>query len=387
MFIWLSSIIIMKVAISTPKSSQQVPGPIPLVRIKKSEEEDQNKHLQIEMKSNPGQASSQKYKKSILIFRHGSVEDFLEWKKDLESVFEGQAIRTAPAKFAMTKRLLEGDPLIQFENAIALHGEETDEHFQQVMRDLILYVFPRKALRIQKRYMRRQMRKPQSMKVRDFVARVQEINNCLSQFPPFGDAQTLPEDEILDILESAVPNSWQREFVKTGYDPMENDVKEFIDRSERLELTEQLDPKSKVNNNNSNNSNKNNKKKKGNGQGTRSNHHRSEGNNQGSQWSAKSSEEAKDCPLHGKGTHPMGKCKVLKAQAEKMRANYMAKSQEQKSEERKNKRKFNSGHLTKDEVNAIIDSKLKARKVKTNKSNSDSSSDSSDEEEQLNNFE
>jgi len=373
----------MKIVPLSNRSLQHVPAPIPLVRVKKSDEEDPNRFLHIELKSNPSQTTSQKYKKSVCIFRHGSIEDFLEWKKDLEAVFEGQSIRTAPAKFAMAKRLLEGDPLINFENSIALHGDETEENYQAVMRDLMLYIFPKKALRIQKRYMRRQMRKPREMRVRDFVARVQEMNNYLKYFPPFEDVQILPEDEILDILESAVPNTWQKEFVRSGFDPIEHDVREFIERSERVELTESLETKKGDRPNNNNNHNG--KKNKQNDHGMKSNHHRSDGSNKGSKWSAKTSEEAKDCPLHGKGTHPMGQCKVLKAQAEKMRATYMAKSYEQKTEERKKKRKFENGKISKEEINAMIEAKLKGKKSKTNKDSS--SSESSDEEEQLNNFE
>ena len=128
-------------------------------------------------------------------------------------MFEGQSIKAPAAKFAMTKRLLAGDLLSNFENAMTLHGDATDENFNSCMNDLILCVFPRRALRIQKRCMRRQMRKPREMKARDFVARLQEINNYLAQFPPFGVDQTLPEDEVLDILESAAPIAWQREFV------------------------------------------------------------------------------------------------------------------------------------------------------------------------------
>ena len=170
----------MKIVPSATKTLQQVPAPIPLIRPKKSEGEDHSKHLTIELKSNPSMATSQKHKKNVLIFRNGSVEEFLEWKKDLESAFEGQAIKSAASKFAMTKRLLEGDPLTAFQNSIVLHGEETEEHFQSVMRDLDLHVFPKKALRIQKRHMRRQMRKPRDMRVRDFVARVQETKRILS---------------------------------------------------------------------------------------------------------------------------------------------------------------------------------------------------------------
>ena len=221
------------------------------------------------------------------------------------------------------------------------------------------------------------MRKPREMKVRDFVARVQEINNYLSQFPPFGADQTLPEDEVLDILESAVPIAWQREFVRSGFDPIDHDVREFVDRSERVELTEALDNKKTDSHTNPSSSNK---KHKANGHGTRSNPHRSGGNNKGPKWGARTSEEAPTCPLHGKG-HSMGDCKVLRAQAEKMKAMHMAKSFEQKTEERKNKRKF-ADKISKDEINAMIEARIK--KAKSTKG-TDSSSDSTDED--LNNFE
>lgn len=367
----------MKIVPATTKSLQQVPAPIPLMRCKRSEDAEANHQLQIELKSNPSQTSSQKYKQSVSIFRIGTIEEFLEWKKDLESVFEGQAIKTAPAKFAMTKRLLGGDPLINFENAIALHGEETDDHFVACLNDLVLYIFPRRALRIQKRYMRRQMRKPRDMRVRDFVARVQELNNYLTQFPPFATNQSLPEDEILDILESAVPNAWQREFVRSGFDPIEHDIREFVERCERVELTETLEIKNKETKSSNNNKNK------GNSLGTRSTPHRSGGNNnKGSKWSAKSSEEAPTCPLHGKG-HSMDNCKVLRAQAEKMKAMFMAKSYEQKADERKKKRKI--AEISKNEINAMIEAKLK--KSKKASKHSASSSDISDEEDQQNDSE
>ena len=58
----------MKIAPTATKSLQQVPVSIFLVRANRSEGEDQNKFLQIELKSNPSQTGSQKYKKSVAIF-------------------------------------------------------------------------------------------------------------------------------------------------------------------------------------------------------------------------------------------------------------------------------------------------------------------------------
>ena len=97
--------------------------------------------------------------------------------------------------------------------------------YKTCIQKLTNYVFPKMALRMQKRYMRRQMRKPREMTIRSYVARVQELNSYLKSFPPFGDNQELPEDKILDILEFSVPHSWSNEFICTGFDPIQNTVR------------------------------------------------------------------------------------------------------------------------------------------------------------------
>ena len=73
------------------------------------------------------------------------------------------------------------------------------------------------------------------MTTREFVARVQQMNDYLQYFPPFTDEQNLPEDELLDILEFSIPSSWQAEFIRLGYDPISGDLKKFIDHCKRLE--------------------------------------------------------------------------------------------------------------------------------------------------------
>lgn len=116
----------------------------------------------------------------------------------------------------------------------------------------------------------------------------------------------------------------------------------------------------------------------------KSSQHRSSGNFKGSKLSAKTSEEAITCPLHGPNAkHSLSECKVMIAQAERMRAMHMAKSGVQKQEERKNKRKFDSDSKFskfKEEVNALVEQKLSKAKL------SDQSQSSSDEDEQINAF-
>ena len=68
---------------------------------------------------------------------------------------------------------------------------------------------------MQKRSMRRYMRKPRDMKMRVYRNRVVELNNYLERFPAvFNATQKIDEDEIVDILEFGTPNKWQSEIVR-----------------------------------------------------------------------------------------------------------------------------------------------------------------------------
>ena len=88
-----------------------------------------------------------------------------------------------------------------------------------------------KALQHQKRYMRRFLRKPFDMKVQDFVSRMGELNEYLTSFPsatPGIAATKLPEDEVLDILEFSMPQSWQRQMLLLDFNPIDATTQEFV---------------------------------------------------------------------------------------------------------------------------------------------------------------
>jgi hypothetical protein len=62
-------------------------------------------------------------------------------------------------------------------------GNEDNATYEAGIRSLITHIFPVRALRIQKRYMRRYMRKPREMKMRAYRNQVIELNNYLAKFP------------------------------------------------------------------------------------------------------------------------------------------------------------------------------------------------------------
>jgi hypothetical protein len=76
----------------------------------------------------------------------------------------------------MVWRLMEGAALNKFDESGLLHSTETVVHYIEVMIDITHSVFPMRALQIQKRYMRRHMRKAPYMKIKDYMAHVKELN-------------------------------------------------------------------------------------------------------------------------------------------------------------------------------------------------------------------
>jgi len=82
-----------------------------------------------------------------------------------------------------------------------------------VRNALINHYMPQRVLPIQKRVMRRFMRKPKNWKMRQFMARIREIDGKLPFFPPFDQGQQLDQEELIDIGEFGIPNLWQRQMV------------------------------------------------------------------------------------------------------------------------------------------------------------------------------
>ena len=84
----------------------------------------------------------------------------------------GQNITGGPGKFAMTRRILEGDALSKFDAKATELGGKTNPHFTLCLNVVTQHVFLQKALQYQRRYMRRNMRKPRDMNIREFHSRV-----------------------------------------------------------------------------------------------------------------------------------------------------------------------------------------------------------------------
>ena len=152
--------------------------PIPLERPARTKLEDGN-YVSFKLRAVRNDPNSQIYSLSVPYYATGTPEQWILFRKNLSKVLVGQNITTGPPTYAMTRRILEGSSLAKFEDSMTQRGTKTLEHFDEVLDDMGSYVFPRRALQMEKRYMRHYMRKPRKLQMREYMSRVEELNNDL----------------------------------------------------------------------------------------------------------------------------------------------------------------------------------------------------------------
>ena len=252
------------------------------------------------LRTTPADASSPVYELAVPFFDSGTPEEWIKFRRGLKAVLKGQNVTTGPPSFAVAKTLLKGDALTVFESSSTTHGAATTANFQTCLDDVAAHVFPDKAGQTQKRYLRRNLRKDASMTVKEWVARVMELNAYLTEFPAHNgtDITELDDAEIMDILEYGVPPTWRREFTVQGFDPADQGRKKFVEFCTRLESCEPAAEKSEA------------KKGPSKQSGKRKASTASK--------SADTSDAKFDCELHGRNhTHDTADCYELKRRAKK----------------------------------------------------------------------
>lgn len=222
---------------------------IPLLplEVKKVKRVSKTKH---KLLHDPTKPDSPTYELEVEHFQDGNEEEVLKFLVTMNRVLVGQNIATEGPMFATARALMQGRALAVFNEYALTIGSDSVEKFYRVLDAWTFNFFPRRALAIQRRYMRRFMRKNKDQSVREFVTRVVELNEYLPHFPSIDGkpnenpaSQKLSDEEIMEILEFGVPNSWQRKMIEHGFDPSTHTKAEFIEFCERMEYAEQNDTK------------------------------------------------------------------------------------------------------------------------------------------------
>ena len=309
-----------------PKKSEHL---LPLIEDVELYKLDKTNSVSWELSTQPGTADAPRYKFQVRILQGDeTARQMIRWRLDVCKICIGLHVATLGTKKPIMEACMRPGPLSAFHSALSVmagqayttaleaalqtdiadgdtvasdavrgHGKEHYQHVDHLQAALNLVItsyLPRKILPRVKRNMRRDMRKPKDMTVRNYFQSVQRMNaEELPNLPPFGNAQGLSQDELVDIVLFGTPKSWQGEMERQGFDPMEHQLFEVVDFMENIEAVEDKFPTS-------NKSTKVDSKKK-------------------SSSSSSSSQKKKAthyCKEHGPNyTHDTSECKVLKNKA------------------------------------------------------------------------
>ena len=193
----------------------------------------------------PGDSASPIYELSVPFFSNGTPEEWIKFHKNIKQVFVGQDITTGPTQYALARSLLRGDALTIFDASDLTHGTQTVSNFALIMKDICQHVFPAKAAQVQKRYLRRYSKMPPGTKTKEFVARIQEMNDYLLLFPDNNGVTptTLNHEDLMDVLEYSLPERWRQEMIRQNFQPTEETLKSFVEFCTRLEAYDKFSHK------------------------------------------------------------------------------------------------------------------------------------------------
>ena len=229
----------------------------------------------LSLSTNPADDNAPKFKLQARILDGSEdVRSVLEWSKNLPRIFEGLNLNgngDGPNQVNMIRNLLAGTARTLFDTELttaqtaertcradaanagaraAIRNQDVDhddntspEVVRTAYRAMIRNILPRKILARVKRSLRREMRKPKDMKIRTYLQHIRRINSTeIPLLPPnYNAAQSLGNDELIDIVLFGTPNTWQKEMDRQGFDPMDSTLPQVVDFMERIELSEDFD--------------------------------------------------------------------------------------------------------------------------------------------------
>ena len=324
---------------------------IPLERPVPKEFNSKN-YLTNKCQSVPGDNTSSSYSVTVQYFEEGTPEEWLELLAAHKRVCIGQNITNGPGMYDVLRRHLKGTAVTKYGNVARDTGPQTIQNFKIVVKELTKYFFPQHAVRIQKRYIRRFIRKPKDMKFRAFVNRVLELNGHLDKFPEETTNVTptiLENDEIKDILHHACPKSWQDQMTTLGFNFPEKTIEDMIEFCERFEqIEDDVIPKKKKSSRKESSSSLSKKT-------TRKRKTVSFNSSSSSSDDSSEDEKFKWCKYHGKCAHTTDECEDI----ERMCKEDKKRKRRTRFNDRKRDVKRRTKYVKKSEVNALAVKKIK----------------------------
>ena len=241
----------------TQRAEKIWPPPVPFKRFSKDknkakeEKEDKEKFRTFEISFDPTDADSDTYDRKIRVFEEGTPEEWVLHQMEVEDLFTTAGYVESEKRLAVWRALFDGkakDYFRYYLNARTVENnakEEDDQEdgnvvLQHVLNDVARKIFGNEwkiAARTQKTYMRNNLH-IEDKNPEVFYDRLKELNRYLPYFP-YRDGQappdTLPEDEIMDILDRAKKIDWHVTMLSQGRRP-----ESFEDAESLVEYLKQL---------------------------------------------------------------------------------------------------------------------------------------------------
>jgi hypothetical protein len=185
-----------------------------------------------------GTGSGPVYKTTVRRFNEGTPEQWIAVLTAFKEIWTQNQISNPADRLATIRAVLRDKSLAQFEASIIKQQEDkqtealaedenasvgpiaiTNLHITVALSDVAEYVFPHRALEMQKMWMKRGIKKPKDMTFRALNSALNRMNNALPHFPGGSRASKLTEVDLIESLEWAVPETWRAHFDLDGYVP------------------------------------------------------------------------------------------------------------------------------------------------------------------------
>jgi hypothetical protein len=184
-------------------------------------------------------------------FEDGIPAEWIDVFNALEAIWKQNSMNLAHDREASIKTILREDALTAFESSIddskeqpedaeddAADIELNNDMIETALTDVSKNISPHRALEIQKLWMRRAIRKPKEMTVRKLVVIITKMNKSLTRFPGASEDDKFDADDLLEIIEWALPVRWRATFDLDRYVPSLFDKARLIAEAEAIERSE-----------------------------------------------------------------------------------------------------------------------------------------------------
>ena len=123
---------------------------------------------------------------------------------------------TGPLMYSYFNKCLTDNALEEWRSVTPHPDDQTIENFQYSQEEWLTSLLPDNAFVSQKEWMTNVMRKPYSMKVKDFGNRIKTLNRFLALMPHEDQDSVFTDTDLKALLLKSMPLSWQNAYLLKG---------------------------------------------------------------------------------------------------------------------------------------------------------------------------